>query len=177
MPAATELMGPLTDSRTLSLALLSINSGRIWEGVPQRAMVVVLAEGVSFSKFIGRPDKSSSLRSFAAKGVISISSARIMSTGQRASLSESISTSASGGGLSPTKHLVACHSMWGWVVFTLVSAMASIRGLWGPGQAPRGINVVGTKEIHGIDYVAPVELGAIPEFPYAAGPRTPVRMY
>ena len=129
MPAAADLRGPLTDRRTLNLPQLPINSMRIREGAPQKASAFVLSEGLGISKLGGMSNDPSSLRSFAAQGAFSISSARIMSKTQRASLSGSISPSAFGCGLSSTNHLVACRKIWRLVVLALVRARGSIRGL------------------------------------------------
>ena len=151
IPAATDLRTPLTDRRTLSLPLLSIRMVGIWEGAPKGAWALVLAECVIFSKFGGMPKAPSSLISFAAKGEFSISSARIMSAAQRASLSVSILAAAPGDGLSPTNHLVACRSMWSLSVFSLVSARGPILGMCALARSRRGIDVVGAKDIRGCD--------------------------
>ena len=95
IPAAADLRYPLTDRRAFRLARLSANSASIWDGASQREMALVLVEGGNFSKFSRWPRAPDNLRSFAAEGAFSMSSARIMSTTQRASLQDSILLSAS----------------------------------------------------------------------------------
>lgn len=46
-----------------------------------------------------------------------------------------------------------------------------------PGQAPRGIDVVGTQDVYRIDQIAPVDMCLRPEFTNATGPSAPLRRY
>ena len=149
----------------------------IWEGAPKSAMELVSPIGVGISKLCGMSRRPSSLRSLAAQGVLSITSSRIMSTTQMASLSESISSSALGGLFSSSNHPSAFPGMWGFSVSFLLSHRDSIRGLWGPCHPPRRVAVVCTEGADCFNQVAPVNVDSHPEFPYAPRPNIPVRMY